>query len=111
MTQSIAGDDLVLVDKTAASNESEKVSFLHPTFGYLSRAHLTCGVAPGVSPVQTGLDVLEMIQKECDHIQRNNPLPESNDERTVMKFFGNGQCIVYLKEPIPIETIFSGYFV
>ena len=112
MVRSIADDDdALLVDKILAPNESEDVSFLHPTFGFLSRAHLTCGVAPGVTAAQTGLDTVEMIQKESDSIQRNLRLPENSDERTVMKYFRNGNCIVYLKEPIPIETIFSGFFV
>jgi len=110
MVRSIVDDDLLLVDKVITSNESEQVSFLHPTFGFLSRAHLTCGVAPGINASQTGHDLVEMIQKESDIIQKNISIPESNDQRTVMKFFGNGNCIVYLKEPIPIETIFSGFF-
>ncbi|CAF3566125.1 unnamed protein product [Rotaria sordida] len=110
MVRSLGDDDILLVDKVLTSNISEKISFLHPTFGYLSRAHLTCGVAPGINASQTGSDILDMIKKESDIIEKNIPIPESNDERTVMKFFGNGNCIVYLKEPIPIETIFSGYF-
>jgi hypothetical protein len=110
MVRSITDDDALLVDKILSSNESEQVSFLHPTFGFLSRAHLTCGVAPGISAAQTGHDMVEMIQKESDSILRNLSLPESNDERTVMKYFGNGNCIIYLKEPIPIGTIFSGFF-
>lgn len=69
MIRSVA-DDLLLVDKISTSDESEKVSFLHPTFGFLSRAHLTCGVAPGVSAAQTGLDIVEMIKKESDIIQK-----------------------------------------
>ena len=110
MARSLADDDLLLVDKVVTSNEPEQISFLHPTFGFLSRAHLTCGVAPGTNAAQTGFDTIELIQKESDSLQKNIPIPESNDQRTVMKFFGNGQCIVYLKDPIPIETIFSGYF-
>jgi hypothetical protein len=110
MVRSVADDDLLLVDKVIPSDESEQVSFLHPTFGFLSRAHLTCGVAPGVTAAQTGSDMLEMIQQESDIIQRNTPIPKSDDERTVMRFFGNGHCIVYMKEPIPIETIFTGCF-
>ncbi len=110
MVRSLIDDDMLLVDKVLTSNESEQVSFLHPTYGFLSRAHLTCGVAPGISPSQTGYDMVEMIQKESDSIEKNVPIPESNDDRTVMKFFGHGQCIVYLKEPIPVETIFSGFF-
>ena len=106
----MADDDLLLVDKVAAANESEQVSFLRPTFGFLSRAHLTCGVAPGVSASQSGLDMLDMIRQEGESIQSNASLEESADERTVMKFFGNGQCIVYLREPIAIQTIFSGVF-
>ncbi|CAF3350356.1 unnamed protein product [Rotaria sp. Silwood1] len=110
MVKSLADDDILLVDKVLFSNIPEKITFLHPTFGYLSRAHLTCGVAPGISASQTGHDIIEMIQKESDVIQKDTPIPESNDEQTVMRFFGNGRCIVYLKEPIPIETIFSGYY-
>ena len=110
MVRSLADDDMLLVDKILTSTESEQVSFLHPTFGFLSRAHLTCGVAPDTSASQTGHDLVDIIQKESDIIQRDVPVPESDDERTVMKFFGNGYCIVYLKEPIPIETIFSGCF-
>ena len=54
--------------------------------------------------------MVEMIRKESDSLQGNLPLLHSNDDRAVMKSFGNGHCIVYLKEPIPIQTIFSGCF-
>ena len=110
MAPSLVDDDLLLVDKVAAVNETEQVSFLRPTFGFLSRAHLTCGVAPGVGASQTGLDMLDMIRQEGESIQKNASVDESADERTVMKFFGDGQCIVYLREPIAIQTIFSGAF-
>ena len=111
MVRSVADDaDALLVERVVASTEPEEVSFLHPTFGFLSRAHLTCGVAPGVSAAQAGLDMAEMIEKESDSLRRRIPLVESNNERTVMKYFGNGNCIVYLREPLPIGTIFSGFF-
>lgn len=111
MVRSITDDaDTLLVDRIPTVDESEEVSMVHPTFGFLSRAHLTCGVAPDEKSAQTGLDMAEMIEKESDNLRRHVPLLESNDERTVMKYFGNGRCIVYLKEPFPIETIFSGYF-
>lgn len=110
MVQSISYDDMLLSDNLISSNISDEISFLHPTFGFLSRAHLTCGVAPGVNASQTGFDLIDMIQKESESLQKNIFLPENNNERTVMKFFGDGHCMVYLKEPIPIQTIFSGYF-
>ena len=110
MVRSVAEDDILLVDKVLPFNESDQISFLRPTFGFLSRAHLTCGVAPGVSAAQTGQDMIDMVRKESDSLQRNTPLLESANQRTVMKFFGDGQCMVYLKEPIPIDTIFSGCF-
>ena len=111
MAKSMADDDLLLVDKIPTNtNQAEEVSFLHPTFGFLSRAHLTCGVAPGVSAAQTGLDVVEMIRQESEVILKNRSPLENGDEQSVMKFFGNGHCIVYLREPIPINTVFSGFF-
>ena len=111
MVKSLADGDLLLVDKIPTSDaQSEQVSFLHPTFGFLSRAHLTCGVAPSVSAAQTGLDMVEMIRQESEAIVKNRSLLENADERAVMKCFGNGHCIVYLKEPIPINTVFTGFF-
>lgn len=110
MVRSVAEDDVLLVDKVSPAAEPAQTSFLHPTFGFLSRAHLTCGVAPGVSAAQTGQDMIDMIRKESDSLQRDTPLLESDTEQSVMKFFGDGHCMVYLKEPVPIETIFSGCF-
>ncbi|CAF1278743.1 unnamed protein product, partial [Adineta ricciae] len=108
MVRSVADDDVLLVDKVTPSNESEEMSFLHPTFGFLSRAHLTCGVGPGVSAVQTGQDMIDMIRKESDSLQRNTRVLDRDNEQMVMKYFGDGHCFVYLKEPIPVETIFTG---
>jgi hypothetical protein len=111
MTSSLADDDLLLVNKIQHRlDTSEQVTFLHPTFGFLSRAHLTCGVAPGIAASQTGLDLLDMIRQESESIREHRSLVQYSDERTVMKYFGNGHGMIYLKEPIPIRTIFSGFF-
>ncbi|CAF0742086.1 unnamed protein product [Didymodactylos carnosus] len=85
-------------------------TILHPTCGFMSRAHFTVGVAPGSSAVQTGQDLLSIIQKESDLQKSCVALCDNKLNQTVMKYMGNGECAVYLKEPILVQTIFSGAF-
>jgi hypothetical protein len=107
MVKSLAEDDLVLVEEI---NPNVERSFFHPTTGFMSRGHLTCGVAPGVSAAQAGLDMIEMIRQEAVAIRSHRSLVEKEDEHCVMRFFDHGSAIVYLKDPIEISTIFSGLF-
>ena len=112
MTKSLADEDLLLVDQLgnlSLENESS-TSFFRPTFGFLSRAHLTCGVAPGISAAQAGIDMVEMIRKETDASIKNRTLIESENELAVIRYFDDGHAIVYLREPIKVQTIFTGSF-
>lgn len=111
MAKSMADDDLLLVNKIGDLDlEENEVSFFRPTFGFMSRAHLTCGVSPGVSSSQAGIDLVHMVRQEGYAMKRNLHLEIVEDEKVAMKYFPTGQCIVYLKDPIPIQTIFSGFF-
>ena len=113
MAKSLADDDLLLVDKlenlSLESNENP-TSFLRPTFGFLSRAHLTCGVAPNVSSAQAGVDMVEMIRKETAALTNDRSFIESEDDRVVIRYFDAGHAIVYLREPLKVQSIFAGSF-
>lgn len=109
---SLIDQDNDLVDEISKmSIEPEKVSFFHPTFGFLSRAHLTCGVAPDVSASQTGIDLIHLIRQESEVLRKNVQIETFEAESVAFRYFNDGQCMIYLREPIPIDSIFTGYFV
>ncbi|CAF1499480.1 unnamed protein product, partial [Didymodactylos carnosus] len=60
-------------------------TILHPTFGYMSRAHYPVGAAPGSSAVQTGQDLLSIIQKESDLQKPCVALCDNKLNQTVMR--------------------------
>ena len=112
MAKSLADDDLLLVDKLEnLSLEPETpTSLLRPTSGFLSRAHLTCAVAPNVSAAQAGIDMVEMVRRETNALTDDRTFVESEDDRAVIRYFDAGHAMVYLREPLKIQTVFAGSF-
>ncbi len=102
--------DEVLEYKMLDLKLSERPRFL-PTSGFGSRAHITLGYAKGSTAVQTGLNQIQVIEREqeCDACTHKRPKHFELDGAAVIHY-GDGQCVVYLNEPIRATTLFSGRY-
>ncbi|XP_019752959.1 2',3'-cyclic-nucleotide 3'-phosphodiesterase [Hippocampus comes] len=68
-----------------------------------SRAHITLGCADGVEPVQTGLDLLEiLVLPEVE--------PVTDLELGSLRFYGEGRWMLELKEPMCAAACFSSFY-
>lgn len=68
-----------------------------------SRAHITLGCAEGVEPVQTGLDLLEiLVLPEVE--------PVTDLELGSLRFYGEGRWMLELKEPMCAAACFSSFY-
>lgn len=72
-----------------------------------SRAHVTLGCAEGVEPVQTGLDLLEILALQQGG-QAGEPLEEM--ELGSLAYYGKGRWLLSLREPISTPACFSSAY-
>ncbi|XP_040919102.1 2',3'-cyclic-nucleotide 3'-phosphodiesterase [Toxotes jaculatrix] len=72
-----------------------------------SRAHVTLGCAEGVEPVQTGLDLLEILA-----LQQEGQQGELVEEMELgsLTYYGDGRWLLSLREPICAPAFFSSYY-
>ena len=91
----------------SATKKKRSPSQFQPTSGKGSRAHLTIGFAKDFSAVQTGLDLVEIINLEAKNSQ-NNSFYDLNEAKA--RLYGDGQCVVYLNEPIKVSALFTGHY-
>lgn len=68
-----------------------------------SRAHVTLGCAEGVEPVQTGLDLLEILA-----VQKGELVEEM--ELGSLSYYGEGRWLLRLREPICAPACFSSVY-
>lgn len=86
--------------------ENHPTGRFHPTSGKGSRSHVTLG-CHGVEPVQTGLDLVDVIK--CEIKNEGNDDHKSVDGGAV-RYYGEGRCVVYLDTPVEVATVFSGCY-
>ncbi|XP_071401528.1 2',3'-cyclic-nucleotide 3'-phosphodiesterase [Centroberyx affinis] len=72
-----------------------------------SRAHVTLGCAEGVDPVQTGLDLLEILA-----LQQEGQQGELVEEMELgsLAYYGKGRWLLSLREPICVQSCFSSVY-
>lgn len=72
-----------------------------------SRAHVTLGCAEGVEPVQTGLDLLEILA-----LQQEGQQGELIEEMELgsLTYYGEGRWLLSLREPICSPACFSSFY-
>ncbi|KAF1379773.1 hypothetical protein PFLUV_G00179510 [Perca fluviatilis] len=72
-----------------------------------SRAHVTLGCAEGVEPVQTGLDLLEILA-----LQQEGHQGELIEEMELgsLTYYGEGRWLLSLREPICSSACFSSFY-
>uniref|UniRef100_UPI00358F24FC 2',3'-cyclic-nucleotide 3'-phosphodiesterase isoform X1 n=2 Tax=Myxine glutinosa TaxID=7769 RepID=UPI00358F24FC len=72
-----------------------------------SRAHVTLGCAPNVEPVQTGLDLMDILRSvEADE----KPRIRLNMHLGELCCYGEGRWMLDLTNPIPVNSLFSGLY-
>ncbi|XP_070570635.1 2',3'-cyclic-nucleotide 3'-phosphodiesterase-like [Ptychodera flava] len=83
-----------------------------PTSGVGSRSHCTLSCAAGVSAVQTGLDLVEIIQMEQEaaefrdqNVTMSQAIPDG-----WLRCYDDKAWVVYLSEPITVGSLFSGFY-
>ncbi|XP_006822676.2 2',3'-cyclic-nucleotide 3'-phosphodiesterase-like [Saccoglossus kowalevskii] len=82
-----------------------------PTSGVGSRAHMTLGCAAGVSAVQTGLDLVNIIQLEKKAAEtRDTDVTQINLDGATLRCYDNKAWVVYLNEMISADTLFTGFY-
>lgn len=72
-----------------------------------SRAHVTLGCAEAVEPVQTGLDLLDILVLQQGG-QTGEPVEEM--ELGSLAYFGEGRWLLSLREPICAPALFSSFY-
>ncbi|XP_051243333.1 2',3'-cyclic-nucleotide 3'-phosphodiesterase [Dicentrarchus labrax] len=72
-----------------------------------SRAHVTLGCAEGVEPVQTGLDLLQILALQQEG-QQGEPVEEM--ELGSLTYYGEGRWLLSLREPICTPACFSSFY-
>lgn len=72
-----------------------------------SRAHVTLGCAEGVEPVQTGLDLLQILA-----LQQEGQQGELVEEMELgpLTYYGEGRWLLSLREPICAPACFSSFY-
>lgn len=72
-----------------------------------SRAHVTLGCAEGVEPVQTGLDLLEILA-----LQQASEKGELVVEMELgeLVYFSEGRWLLSLREPMCVLACFSSFY-
>ncbi|XP_004472482.1 2',3'-cyclic-nucleotide 3'-phosphodiesterase isoform X2 [Dasypus novemcinctus] len=72
-----------------------------------SRAHITLGCARDVEPVQTGIDLLEIVRQE----RGGNPGEEVGQlSRGKLYSLGSGRWMLSLAKKMKVRAIFTGYY-
>ncbi|XP_041824351.1 2',3'-cyclic-nucleotide 3'-phosphodiesterase [Melanotaenia boesemani] len=72
-----------------------------------SRAHVTLGCVEGVEPVQTGIDLLQILA-----LQQEGQQGEQVEEMELgsLAYYGEGRWLLSLREPIRAPACFSSFY-
>ena len=110
MNQRIKDDfkETVTIEEMFEEDRNEETNRFQPIIGQGCRAHLTIATAPGVKPVNTGIDLMEIVQAEEKKIEKYSfEIPNTED---VLKHYNENLWVVYLKDAISVKSLFTGYY-
>ncbi|KAL0992769.1 hypothetical protein UPYG_G00098140 [Umbra pygmaea] len=90
-----------------AEKEAESAVPAAATLPAGSRAHVSLGCAEGVEPVQTGIDLLEILA-----LQQEGQGGELVEEMELgsLAYYGKGRWLLSLREPISAQACFSSHY-
>uniref|UniRef100_A0A3Q0RUK4 2',3'-cyclic nucleotide 3' phosphodiesterase n=1 Tax=Amphilophus citrinellus TaxID=61819 RepID=A0A3Q0RUK4_AMPCI len=89
-----------------AEKQAEPVPEAAASLPLGSRAHITLGCAEGVEPVQTGIDLLEILAQQ--ESQQGELVEEM--ELGSLTYYGEGKWLLNLREPICVPACFSSIY-
>ena len=94
-------DTVDTVDTGDTVNTGDTVDMVGPVKG--RRAHITLGCAPGVRPVQTGVDQLDVLSQlnRGDHTSHNI-------EGANLTGVGQGRWIIKFDVPLRVQCLYTG---
>ncbi|XP_077997830.1 2',3'-cyclic-nucleotide 3'-phosphodiesterase-like [Glandiceps talaboti] len=98
-------------DDESLFHSFQKSKFV-PTSGVGSRAHLTLGCRKGITAVQTGIDLVDIIDAEQEAMatkDRNVTLMLPIQGGT-LRCYDNKTWMVYLDVPITVGSLYSGFY-
>ncbi|CAN9505407.1 unnamed protein product [Ophioblennius macclurei] len=99
-------DDQLTLWPADAEKEAESAVPAAASLPLGSRAHVTLGCAEGVEPVQTGLDLLDILA-----LQQEGQQGETVEmELGRLTYYGAGRWLLALREPIVAPACFSSYY-
>ena len=93
--------------ETSYQDHSVFISRFFPTAYFGESAHVTLGCASGATTVQTGLDQIDVIKRERKLLSNTDFVQLDG---AVLRYYGDGCCVVYLDEEIDFEAMFAGFY-
>lgn len=99
-------DEQLLLWPVDAETEAASVVPAAASLPRGSRAHITLGCAEGVEPVQTGLDLLEILALQQEGQQGETVAMELGS----LTYYGSGRWMLSLGEPVYAPACFSSYY-
>ncbi|KAM7387350.1 hypothetical protein PAMA_009800 [Pampus argenteus] len=100
-------EEQLLLWPTDAEKEAESDVAGAASLPLGSRAHVTLGCAEGFQPVQTGLDLLQILVLQQEG-QQGEPVEEM--ELGSLTYYGEGRWLLNLREPICAPACFSSSY-
>jgi hypothetical protein len=96
-----------LFEDTSLQNIDDKQKVLKD-LGFAARAHITLGLAKGISTVKSGIDLLKIKLK----LKHNRDLNKQRQTVKMDKFelnylLNDNFCFVKLNEPLRVKTLFT----
>ena len=95
-----------------ALDEADKPSRFRTVLGDGSRAHLTIGYTKSSKAVETGLDLIQVVEHE-QRVQGENEDRAPGVVRldgATLRCYGDQFWVVYLDNPCQVKTLFSGRY-
>lgn len=100
-------DDQLMLWPDDAEKEAESAVPSAASLPLGSRAHITLGCAEGMEPVQTGLDLLEILA-----LQQEGQQGELVEEMELgsLAYYGKGRWLLSLREPTSVQACFASMY-
>ena len=94
--------DLSSCQKTMTKSETDLHDIVGPARG--RRAHITLGCSPGVRPVQTGLDQLDVLLA----VSQGGGGGGTRCEGGSLMGLGRGRWVIRLDQPLEVKCLYTG---
>ena len=96
--------------KLAESPDRVKSNLAQDCRGVLSKAHITLGYSSTSQASQTGRDILDVVAFESQSKLLDIDRIALDDGQASIGYYGEGRCVVTLRQPLFINALFSGKY-